>query len=94
MWALARELRVLATLAVSVQTGADLSSALRKAHVWQNRQGIVRACVSRHSASKFFALLQLARRGDAAAKGQSGDDAWQLATEIVLGLSLDTARAA
>jgi len=91
MWALTRELRVLATLADSVQNGMDLSSALQKARVWQNRQSIVRSCISRHGAPDFFALLKLARRADAAAKGQSGDDPWQLAVEIVLGLA--TARA-
>ena len=94
MWALTRELRVLATLADSVQKGTDLSSALQKARVWQNRQGLVRSCISRHTAHDFFALLKLARRADAAAKGQSGEDAWQLATEIVLGLATGRAYAA
>jgi len=94
MWALTRELRVLATLADSVQKGTDLSSALQKARVWQNRQGLVRSCISRHTTHDFFALLKLARRADAAAKGQSGDDAWQLAAEIVLGLATGRAYAA
>jgi DNA polymerase III subunit delta len=94
MWALTRELRVLAALADSVQKGADLSSALQKARVWQNRQSMVRSCVGRHAAHDFFALLKLARRADAAAKGQSGENAWQLATEIVLGLAIGRAYAA
>lgn len=94
MWALTRELRVLAGLADSVQNGTDLGGALRKARVWQNRQGIVRSCVSRHSVQDFFSLLKLARRADAAAKGQSGEDGWQLATEIVLGLAMGRAYAA
>lgn len=94
MWALTRELRVLAALADSVQKGTDLSAALQKARVWQNRQGLVRSCISRHTTHDFFALLKLARRADAAAKGQSGDDAWQLATEIVLGLANRRAYAA
>jgi len=94
MWALTRELRVLAALADNVQKGADLGSALQKARVWQNRQSMVRSCVSRHAARDFFALLKLARRADAAAKGQSGENAWQLATEIVLGLAIGRAYAA
>lgn len=94
MWALTRELRVLAALADDVQKGADLGSALQKARVWQNRQSMVRSCVSRHAAHDFFALLKLARRADAAAKGQSGENAWQLATEIVLGLAIGRAYAA
>ena len=94
MWAITKELRMLATLADSVQKGVDLGSALQKARVWNNRQNIVRACVSRHAASDFFALLKVARRADAAAKGQSGEDAWQLATEIILGLAIVKAHAA
>ena len=94
IWALTRELRVLATLGDDVQNGTDLGSAIQKARVWQNRQAIVRSCVSRHRAHEFFALLQLARRADAAAKGQSGDDAWQLAMQIVLGLAMSRSRAA
>jgi DNA polymerase-3 subunit delta len=94
MWALTRELRTLVTLADSVSHGRDLSSALQAARVWQNRQGIVRACVSRHSSAHFYGLMKYVRRGDAASKGQSGEDPWQIATEIVLGLALGHARAA
>lgn len=94
MWALTRELRVLAALGDDVRNGKDLGSALQKARVWQNRQDMVRACVSRHSPGEFYALLQLSRRADAAAKGQSGDDAWQLAMQIVIGLAMSHSRAA
>jgi DNA polymerase-3 subunit delta len=94
MWAITKELRLLATLADSVQKGVDLGSAMRKARVWNTRQNIVRACISRHTGRVFFALLKLARRADAAAKGQSGEDAWQLTTEIIVGLAIAKARAA
>lgn len=88
MWALTRELRTLARLADSIQSGVDLSTSLRKAGVWQNRQGLVRACVGRHQAADFYDLIQLARKADAAAKGQLRGDPWQLATQIVLGLAM------
>ena len=94
VWALTRELRVLGKLADKVQSGVELGSALQKSGVWRNRQGIVRSCVARHRASDFYQLLKLARRADAAAKGQSDEDAWQLATNIVLGLSMGSAKAA
>jgi DNA polymerase-3 subunit delta len=94
VWALSRELRVLGRLADKVQSGAELGSALQKSGVWRNRQNIVRACVARHRASDFYRLLKLARRADAAAKGQSGEDAWQLSTDIVLGLAMGSAKAA
>jgi DNA polymerase-3 subunit delta len=88
MWALTRELRTLARLADSIQAGTDLSSSLRKAGVWQSRQGLVRACIGRHQAADFYKLIQLARDADAAAKGQLRADPWQLARQIVLDLAL------
>jgi len=94
MWALTRELRTLAGLADDVGTGTDLGSAMQRAYVWKNRQGLVRACVSRHSPTDFYRLLKLARKADAAAKGQMRGDPWQLATQIVLDLAADRARAA
>ena len=94
VWALTRELRVVGRLADRVQSGAELGSALQKSGVWRNRQGIVRSCVARHRVEDFYQLVKLARRADAAAKGQSGEDAWQLATHIVLGLAMGSAKAA
>ncbi len=94
VWALTRELRVLGKLADRVQSGVELGSALQKSGVWRNRQSIVRSCVARHRLDDFYQLVKLARRADAAAKGQSGEDAWQLATNIVLGLAMGSAKAA
>jgi DNA polymerase III delta subunit len=62
--------------------------------VWQNRQGLVRSCISRHQAVDFYRLLKLVREGDAAAKGQKRADPWQIATQIILELSASGARAA
>ncbi|MEX2494846.1 MAG: DNA polymerase III subunit delta [Woeseia sp.] len=87
MWALTRELRALATVAEEAGSGRNLAAALRKAGVWSSREPIVRRCIGRHGKADFYRLLQVARRGDAAAKGQAALDPWQLATEIVFGLA-------
>lgn len=87
MWALIREIRTLATLADAVTAGQDLSGVMRKARVWQNRQGLVRSCMGRHPAGSFHRLLKLAREADAAAKGQLRADPWQLALSVVLELA-------
>jgi DNA polymerase-3 subunit delta len=94
VWALTRELRTLARVAGSLEAGADAGNALQKAGVWRNRQGIVRSCAARHSTAGFYRLLQIARRADAAAKGQMRLDPWQLATEIVFGLATTSRKAA
>ena len=85
---------MLAGLADSIRNGADLSSAMRQARVWQSRQGLVRACIGRHQPGDFFRLLKAVRDGDAAAKGQRRADPWQLATGIVLDLAAAGPRAA
>jgi DNA polymerase-3 subunit delta len=94
MWALSREIRVLAGLADSTQSGVELGAAMRKVRIWQNRQAMVRACISRHRAMDFYRLLQLSRQADAAAKGQLRADPWQLATQIVMALASSNSKAA
>lgn len=94
IWSLTRELRTLAGLSDAVATGADLGSAMQKAGVWRNRQGLVRSCVSRHQQQNFRRLLKLASRADQAAKGQLREDPWQVVTEIVLGIALGSRKAA
>ena len=93
-WALGRELRTLAGLSDAVRQRVDLGSAMQKAHVWHKRQALVRNCVSRLPDGACYRLLQATGRGDAAAKGQSRDDPWQIASDIVLGLALGGRRAA
>lgn len=94
MWALTREVRALSRIADSVAGGTELGQAMQKNGVWQNRQGLVRACISRHSRSIFYRLMQALRNADASAKGQRSGDPWQQATEIVLVLAGDRVRAA
>lgn len=88
MWALTRELRLLAGLTDAVAGGSDLGASMTKARVWQNRQGMVRSCMGRHPAGSFHRLLKMARSADAAAKGQLRADPWQLIMQIVLEIAV------
>ncbi|MDJ0712077.1 MAG: DNA polymerase III subunit delta [Woeseiaceae bacterium] len=87
MWALTRELRTLSTLDDAVQQGTDLGSAMQAARVWNNRQGLMRSCISRHQHGDFHRMLKASGRADAAAKGQSYGDPWQMAADIVVGMA-------
>jgi DNA polymerase-3 subunit delta len=87
MWALTRELRTLATLDDAVCQGHDLGSAMQAARVWNNRQGLVRSCISRHPHGTFHRMLKASGRADAAAKGQRYGDPWQMAADIVVGMA-------
>lgn len=94
VWALARELRVLARLAANVASGTRLGAAMQKERVWRNRESIVRACVARHATGDLYRLLQLARKVDAAMRGRLGADPWQVTAELVYGLASGKAKAA
>ena len=87
MWSLTRELRTLATLDDAVRQGTDLGSAMQVARVWNNRQGLVRSCISRHQHGDFHRMLKASGRADAAAKGQRYGDPWQMAADIVVGMA-------
>jgi DNA polymerase-3 subunit delta len=87
VWALARELRVLAALTEAVARGGNLANGMKQQRIWSNRQGLVRGCVSRHQHGDFHQLLKSANRADQAAKGQSAADPWQISTDIVMGLA-------
>ena len=94
IWALTRELRVLASVAGDVAQRMDTGKAMQRARVWNNRQGLVRSAVARHSLPAILKLLKATGRADASAKGQAPGDPWQAAADIVLKLSLKEKRAA
>ncbi len=87
MWALTRELRTLALLEEAVREGRDLGNEMRSLRVWSNRQGLVRSCIGRHQPGAFHRMLKVSGRGDATAKGQRYGDPWQVAADIVVGMS-------
>ncbi len=94
VWALTREVRMLARMAEDIRSGVDLGNAMQRAGVWRARQGLVRSAVSRHPAEHFRALLKAAGRADRAAKGQSGEDPWQRVTDIALAMALPVRKVA
>lgn len=94
LWALARELRMLARLAAAAAARVELGAAMRKERVWANRQNLVRACIRRHAPADLHRLLKIARSIDAAMRGRLDADPWQLATELVYGLAVGRPRAA
>lgn len=94
VWALTRELRTLARLENKTSRGVPLSDAMSQAGVWRSRQALVRNAVARQPIGACQRLLQSCACADLAAKGQSGEDAWQVATDILLGLAFGERQAA
>ena len=87
LWALGRELRQLAAMAEQVAAGAGVPRVLSQFRVWQKREGLFGAALSRVDCQLAYALVVLTERADRAAKGQSGEDPWQLLLRITAALA-------
>ncbi|QXI39093.1 DNA polymerase III subunit delta [Pseudomonas xantholysinigenes] len=78
LWALARELRLLAGLAQQFSQGVPLDKAFSQARppVWDKRRPLVSKALQRLSAQRWAQLLQDAQRIDAQIKGQADGSPW------------------
>jgi DNA polymerase-3 subunit delta len=72
-WALAKDIRLLAAVSVNRDS---VDYALKRAGVWQNRLSLYKACLSRHSTTRFNRLLQRCAQIDAITKGQQPGNVW------------------
>ncbi|HDS1758170.1 DNA polymerase III subunit delta [Pseudomonas sp. M5] len=78
LWALARELRLLAGLSQQFSQGVPLDKAFSQARppVWDKRRPLVSKALQRLSAQRWAQLLQDAQRIDAQIKGQAVGSPW------------------
>lgn len=78
LWALARELRLLASLAQQYSQGIPLDKAFSQARppVWDKRKPLMTKALQRHSAQRWSQLLQDAQQIDAQIKGQAPGSVW------------------
>lgn len=88
LWALAREIRLLATLAQQHAQGMPLDKAFSSARppVWDKRRPLVSKALQRLSASRWAALLEDAQQIDAQIKGQAMGDPWSGLSLLTLSL--------
>src|SRR3990167_3875789 len=88
LWALAREIRLLATIAQQYSQGIPLDKAFSSARppVWDKRRPLVSKALQRLSAARWAALLQDAQRIDAQIKGQAAGDPWSCLRMLTLSL--------
>ncbi|MFF7706200.1 DNA polymerase III subunit delta [Pseudomonas sp. NPDC007930] len=78
LWALARELRSLASLARQFSQGVPLDKAFSSARppIWDKRRPLVSKALQRLSAARWSQLLQDAQHLDAQIKGQAQGSVW------------------
>ncbi|WP_286935772.1 DNA polymerase III subunit delta, partial [Pseudomonas sp. UBA6554] len=86
LWALARELRLLAGLAQQFSQGVPLDKAFSQARppVWDKRRPLVSKALQRLSAQRWAQLLQDAQRIDAQIKGQAEGSPWTGLSRLAL----------
>ena len=86
LWALARELRLLAGIALQFSQGIPLDKAFSQARppVWDKRRPLVSKALQRLSAQRWAQLLQDAQRIDAQIKGQAPGSPWTGLSRLAL----------
>ncbi|AMB85137.1 DNA polymerase III subunit delta [Pseudomonas agarici] len=86
LWALARELRLLANLSQQYSQGVPLDKAFSQARppVWDKRRPLISKALQRHSAQRWSQLLMDAQRVDAQIKGQAAGSPWSSLSRLSL----------
>lgn len=87
LWALSRELRVLAELQKKQAEGASLSNLFSQFRIWEKRQPPVRAFLQRHSQTQCWKLLINAASIDRMIKGIETGNTWDSLEELTIKIS-------
>jgi len=82
LWALHREIALLAEISADTVKGLSLDHAMSRAKVWEKRKPLVRKAVQRLRTPAWLSLLGLFQQGDSAAKGASAQDPWLVLEQV------------
>lgn len=85
LWALARELRIIAS--VAGRGDASMDQLLGAAKVWDTRRTLIKQAVARHDARRWRRLLQRAAHIDRVAKGMAAGNPWDELLQLGLEIS-------
>ncbi len=84
LWAVHREIDLLASAAARCVAGESVAGALRAAGVWPSRQEALGRALHRHTAADWAALLARCARLDRVAKGAERGSFWEELVELAL----------
>jgi DNA polymerase-3 subunit delta len=87
LWALAREIRNLSSMAQQLQQGEQINNVLYKNHVWEKRKPLIRLGLKRLSLKKLLRLLQQAAKIDRIIKGAASGNVWDELRSLSIKLS-------
>lgn len=86
LWALVREIRALASMAIEVAAGQTPAAVLEQARVWPKRRPLIGRALTRHRATGWQDLLMHAARAERVVKGRSRGDGWREIECLALGV--------
>ncbi|MEK9584846.1 MAG: DNA polymerase III subunit delta [Halieaceae bacterium] len=96
LWAVAREVRLLADLKRDVAAGTSIDRAMQQKGVWRNRQGLVRTALNRLSGRDLAEMQTLSFQVDGSSKGFLMGEPWSLLERLLIvlaqGLPADSTR--
>lgn len=84
LWALTRDIRLLISIKTARCQGFSKDQALRNAHVWENRKGLVLGAEQRLKLTQLNKALLMSTEADRRIKGASKGSAWDTLTQICL----------
>jgi len=92
VWALARELRLLATLSDRLARGAEIASVFKSQRIWASRQGALKRLARARPVAAWRAALGGVARLDRICKGMEPGDVWQAMERFCLAFVSAAAR--
>ena len=84
LWALARDISLLAQLDEDRRRGVSLTQALKQRGVWQSRVNLVQGALARQTSASIRELQHLAFATDSTVKGFRKGSPWDLLDQIVI----------
>lgn len=88
-WMLAKELRLLLTLAFALEKGEKLASLSQKYRLWPQKLNLYQKVLARHNYIKLWSLLAELAKADQRNKGYGQQDSYQLLMQILQQLGTD-----
>ena len=86
LWALSRELRILAAMKTALDSGQPFDLAAKQNQVWSTRKPLVKQAINRLSQTEIMQLVELCSFADRSIKGAAKHNTWLLLQDITLGL--------
>lgn len=84
LWAIAKEIRAMATMAQALETGSTMDQVLAKARVWQKRKPLIEKGLKHNRAASWQRMLRTAGRIDRMIKGMAPGNVWDELLQLCL----------